>query len=156
MSLAILDKVEVGELATWIASIPFEDWPQQHRWEGVELRPAMVNNLAWEGFGLRTDGLVTSLLAQHFPSCRAFQRMLSVVMPKHSIAPHRDPQVVTWLGRVHVPLVTNEKAVFVLDGVEHHLRAGFAYVLDVRCEHAVYNRGTTPRIHFMFDVARGD
>lgn len=136
--------VDVNGLAEWIQSIPFEDWPQQHRLNG-EIRPAMVTDLAWQGFGDRTESLVQALASE------TFGRMLSVVMPGHWIDPHVDV-IDGALTRVHVPILTNDRAFMVVDGVSYGMSPGLAYTLDTRAVHSVKNYGDTPRIHLMFDV----
>lgn len=112
----------------------------------------MVNDLAWEGFGERTKGIIEQLTREHFEGVESYNRMLSVVMPGHSIEEHSDPQPPGWLARVHVPLVTNERSEMVLVGVPHHLEVGSAYLVNVQALHSVRNPGHTPRIHLMFDV----
>lgn len=146
-----LAAVDVASLVAWITVIPFEDWPQQHRFADGKIRPAMVTDLAWHGFAIETDGIVAALM-EHFPGCIAWQRMLSVVMPGHEIAPHRDGQSRSWLCRVHVPLTSNDKSAFIVNGKPHVLTPGFAYRVNTEAEHAVTNDGDTPRIHLMFDV----
>lgn len=111
----------------------------------------MVTDLGWHDFGTKTDGIVHQLM-ERFPGKVSEQRMLSVVMPGHSIEQHRDQQPPRWLCRVHVPLISNEAAYFVVDGSPHVLQTGSAYCVDTRREHAVRNDGDIPRIHFMFDV----
>lgn len=146
-----LGPVNASDLVDWIAAIPFEDWPQQHRLDDGQIRPAMVTDLAWHGFGDHVDAIVASLM-QGFPGCAAYQRMLSVVMPGHAIAPHRDLQAKTWRCRVHVPLISNDRSKFIVEGWAYELRPGFAYKVNTEAVHGVTNDGETPRIHFMFDV----
>jgi hypothetical protein len=159
-----LCKVDVSDLVAWITAIPFEEWPQQHRLNG-ELRPAMVNDLEWHGFGDRTDRLVFELRAHMalLSAPEAYNRMLSVVMPGHHIDRHRDAQPPEWITRVHVPLTTPTPCpdganITVWDSPTHgtgfELEVGTAYLVDTREEHSVHNYGETPRIHFMFDVRR--
>jgi hypothetical protein len=142
--------IEIGGLVTWIAGIGFADWPQQHRID-AKLRPAMVTDPAWHGFGAKTDAMVAALL-ELFPGCAAHQRMLSVVMPGHSIEPHIDRQPPNWVCRVHVPLTTNDQSQFIVGGAAHRMRVGMAYRVNTTVEHSVTNDGDTPRVHFMFDV----
>jgi hypothetical protein len=153
----------IADLVEWVRSIPFELWPQQRRVDS-QLRPAMVNDGAWWGMAQRTNELVSTLMAQlrlsrwaadgfvRSAAPQSYQRMLSVVMPGHSIPAHADRQEPGWLCRVHVPLLSNERSVFQVGGVVHVMRPGTAYLVDVTQVHAVENRGETPRIHFMFDV----
>jgi aspartyl/asparaginyl beta-hydroxylase (cupin superfamily) len=113
----------------------------------------MVSDPGWYGMGEVTEGVVSKLLP-FFPGCRDRQRMLSVVMQGHEIESHVDLQPVEWVTRLHLPLVTNDDAVFVSDGVECHMMVGSVYKVDTTKPHAIINRGKTPRIHFMFDVVR--
>jgi len=78
--------------------------------------------------------------------------MLSVVMPGATIDPHTDELGRDWATRMHVPLLTNEDAFFISGGVLHRLKAGFAYEINTRERHAVWNAGDTPRVHLMFDL----
>lgn len=143
--------VDVADLAKWIASIDFSEWHQQHRTQPDQLRPAMMTDLEWHGFKEQTDGLVTKVLEQ-LPGCSAYQRMLSVVMPGDNIPVHTDEQDAAWLARVHVPLTANDQALFVVNGEEHNLKVGQAYLVNTLSPHGVVNAGATPRVHFMFDV----
>jgi hypothetical protein len=159
--------LDVSGLIDWITAIDFAEWPQQHRVDD-QLRPAMVTDLEWHGFGERTDAIV-EMLQQRFEEApvplryntfhtsplvdtEEFNRMLSVVMPHHSIGTHSDAQEPRWLRRIHVPLTTNEDALMLAGGQRFHLAVGSAYLIDTRVEHAISNDGETPRIHFMFDV----
>lgn len=147
----LIAPVDVDDLAGWVLAIPFEEWPQQHRLGDGNIRPAMVTDLAWHGFGEEIADCVADLM-HHFPRCVSYQKMLSVVMPGHAIAPHHDGQSKSWLCRVHVPLTTNDRSLFIVSGQSFNLSPGFAYRVNTEAEHSVTNDGDTPRIHFMFDV----
>lgn len=147
--ISILKAVDVSHLTDWIILIPFEDWPQQHRLADGLIRPAMVTDLAWHGFGKITESLVQDCLP---PGCAAFERMLSVVMPGHHIPPHVDRQNKRWRCRIHVPLLTNPQALFISDGKAYQLEVGKAYCIDTTKVHEVRNNGAGPRIHLIFDV----
>lgn len=144
--------VDPWQVQAWLDSISFKQWPQQDPIDG-QLRPAMVSDTSWHGFGDATDSLVEDCL-RHFPGCVGRERMLSVVMPGHDIPEHVDRQSNRWRIRLHVPLLTNPAALFVVEGEPHHLEAGYAYEVDTRKRHAVVNGGETARVHFMFDVVR--
>lgn len=140
--------VDIASVVSWLAAIRFEDWPQQSL---RELRPAMVTDPDWHGFGTVAAPIVGNLMA-HFPGCASFQRMLSVVMPGHRIEPHCDQQAPYWLSRVHVPITSNEQAWFITKSGPHCMLPGLAYRVDTQAEHGVVNDGETPRVHFLFDV----
>jgi Aspartyl/Asparaginyl beta-hydroxylase len=135
----------------WIKAIPFEDWPQQTRLADGRLRPAMVSDLAWHGFGAVTEELVQHLagLVGGVPAPNG--RLLSAVMPGATIDPHADRQGPAWVARVHVPLLTNDSSWFVCGGGKFLLLAGHAYLVNTEVVHAVVNEGETPRVHLMID-----
>lgn len=151
--LAVLDPIKVAAVVQWITAIPFEDWGQQKPAGALPLKPAMMSDHTWHGFGDALDPIVNDIL-EYFPGCIAQQRMLSVVMPQDEIPRHVDDQCPEWVERVHVPLTTNADAAFVCDDGPHCMEVGSAYRVNTETHHAVYNRGATPRIHFMFDVRR--
>lgn len=144
-------RCNAADLALWISGISFEDWHQQARLSDGQIRPAMMTDLGWHGFGNRSQPIVAELMA-HFPGCEAHQLMLSVVMPGHSIELHRDQQAPVWICRVHVPLTTNSRSMFIVDGMSRPMAVGTAYKVNTLAEHSVTNDGKCPRIHFMFDV----
>ncbi len=54
--------------------------------------------------------------------------------------------------KIHVPVVTNPDALFYVNGEPFHLEVGQAYEVNNVAPHAVVNRGTEDRIHFIFEV----
>jgi len=145
--------VDVAALAAWASSIPLEVWPQQVREVPSELRPAMVNEPGWMGFGAACAPVAAQVLAH--TGGRAAVHMLSVVMPGAGIPAHADRQLAAWCFRVHIPLFTNPRAWFIVDGENHHLQVGMAYKVNTEAVHEIVNAGTTPRLHYMFDVMGG-
>lgn len=146
-TVELLGPVEVADIVDWIAAIPFEDWPQQTPIDDG-LRPAMVKDPTWHGFAHAVAGV----LGQSPAVGRVTNVMLTVVMPGHSISPHIDEQPPHWLGRVHVPLTTNDESRFIVGAEHHHMEVGSAYLVNTEAEHSVANDGATPRIHLMWDV----
>lgn len=148
--------VDVRPLRQWISGIDFAEWPQQHRLADGGLRPAMVTDLGWHGFGRVVQDVTVALLAMitMYSSTESFNPLLSVVMPGHKIDAHRDEQQPDWICRVHVPIVTNTRALMRIGGEPHHLAVGTAYLVNTMKEHSVENLGDTPRVHYMFDVRR--
>lgn len=140
--------VDVKDAVAWVKKIPFEEWPQQSPIDD-QPRPSMVSNPDWRGFGKISLPIIHQL---GLHEGNTYQAMLSVVMPGHSIDAHQDAQAEYWKFRVHVPLLTNAKAMTEMEDGKHHLEVGKAYKVNTAAMHAVENKGTTPRVHFMFDV----
>lgn len=49
--------------------------------------------------------------------------------------------------RIHIPIYTNDKSNWIIDGQEYHMEPGWAYVINTSLPHSVYNSGDTDRIH---------
>ena len=140
-----LDWLELSKVIKWISLIDFCEWPQQSDC------PAMAHG-HWHGLQEVTQSLVDAEM-RHWLGCKDFNRMLSVVMPGRNIEPHRDdPQPLDWITRIHIPLTTNPEALFYFEGQPSCPEVGWSYLLDVTREHAIENKGSIPRIHFMFDI----
>ena len=83
----------------------------------------------------------------------AFPRvMLARMAPGGVIHLHRDQNpAAKWPHKVHVPLLTNDGVIFTVDGVDYHLEEGVAAEVNNMGLHGVANRGTTDRIHLIFE-----
>jgi hypothetical protein len=144
-----LDAAPLRRVIQWIEAVPFAAWPQQHRLADGLIRPAMVTDLEWHSFGAVTDELVRSATPG---ALRERNRLLSVVMPGALIEPHTDELGADWCTRIHVPLTTNPDAMFISGDAVHRMPVGFAYEINTRERHAVWNAGLTPRVHLIFDL----
>ena len=102
-------------------------------------------------------GLLEPVLAQavrdYGYSDAAFPRvMLARMAPGGVIKPHRDANpAAKWPHKIHVPLVTNDKVTFFVDGVGYHFPEGEAVEVSNMAVHAVENAGDTDRIHLIFE-----
>lgn len=142
--------IDETDASGWIADIPLEDWPQQTR---AKIKPAMVSDPDWHGYGGIVQPLIDKVLAL-FPGAYADTRLLSAIMPGETIRQHVDGQPAHWLTRVHVPLLTNPESWHEVGGERFHMEVGAAYRFNTLASHGAENHGETPRIHFMFDVKK--
>ncbi|MEO8456103.1 MAG: aspartyl/asparaginyl beta-hydroxylase domain-containing protein [Sphingomicrobium sp.] len=83
----------------------------------------------------------------------AFSRiMLARMAPSGVIYPHRDENpAAKWPHKIHVPLQTNPDVTFYVDGVGYRFAEGEAVEVNNMGVHAVENRGSTDRIHLIFE-----
>ena len=83
----------------------------------------------------------------------AFPRiMLANMAPGGVIHPHRDTNAsAKWPHKIHVPLATNDKVTFFVDGEGYRLPEGEAVEVNNMGLHAVTNEGDTNRIHLIFE-----
>ena len=78
--------------------------------------------------------------------------------PEGGIKEHRDVFVGVDFEdlRLHVPVLTNDDVDFMVGGERVVMRPGECWYVNVDQPHAVLNRGTTPRVHLIFDVVVND
>jgi len=68
------------------------------------------------------------------------------------IKPHRDAHPSFHRGhRIHVPIKTNPRVRFMIDGRPYRLQVGQAYEINNQKNHSVTNKGAEDRITFIFD-----
>ena len=78
--------------------------------------------------------------------------MLANMAPGGVIHPHRDTNAsAKWPHKIHVPLTTNDKVTFFVEGKGYHFPEGEAVEVNNMGLHAVRNEGDTPRIHLIFE-----
>jgi hypothetical protein len=64
---------------------------------------------------------------------------------------HRDGDGNQYMARIHIPLITNPKCVFICDGVTLHMQAGKAYAVWVNTWHQIRNDSNEDRFHLICD-----
>jgi hypothetical protein len=131
--LPTLDKLKWprGASDTEYGMIPPYNWPDEVAHEVSKVVSRILLRLPGRSFGA------------------AF---LAKITPGQRIGLHTDAEDDSCNVRVHVPLMTNQGAVFITGGKEHHMAVGYAYVIDPTQEHGVYNGGETDRIHLLFNA----
>ena len=77
--------------------------------------------------------------------------MLARVPAGGAISPHPDAEASYYIHKIHVPLITNDKALFRVGRREMHLPAGEIYEVNNKRVHGVSNDGATDRIHLIFE-----
>ena len=78
--------------------------------------------------------------------------MFANMAPGGVIHPHRDTNAsAKWPHKIHVPLTTNEKVTFFVDGKGYHFPEGEAVEVNNMGLHAVTNEGDSSRIHLIFE-----
>jgi len=73
------------------------------------------------------------------------------------IYPHRDDDAISMKSyydicrRIHIPVITNNKVIFNINGERKNLKYGEITEIDNLSEHSVVNNGDTDRIHILID-----
>jgi hypothetical protein len=102
--------------------------------------------------------LMDSIIERWYPpGGRIIRAMAAKLMAGSKIDPHRDAHPSFNCGhRIHVPITTNPRVRFTVDGRPFKLEVGQVYEINNRLMHSVANKGDTDRIHFIFDYVPAD
>ncbi len=116
-------------------------------WRGSHDRPA------WAEWRALLEPAMHAAVAAYGYAHGQFPRvMLARMGPGGEIKPHRDANAAAkWPHKIHVPLLTNDKVTFYVDGIGYHLPEGEAAEVNNMGVHAVKNAGDADRIHLIFE-----
>jgi hypothetical protein len=165
-------EIDIAPLAAVIAAQGAEAWNEhEHRQKDYEVHrqtqsivllfadladwPAIevIRQPGWERLAAVAVPIMDSIIARWYPpGGRIIRAMVARLPPGGRIDPHRDMHPSFGCGhRIHAPIATNERVRFTIDGRPHHLQVGQVYEVNNKKMHSVINKGTTDRIHFIFD-----
>lgn len=118
-------------------------------WPDIEIS----KETGWELLAEQAVPLMNEIIGRHYPPGGAIVRAMAVKLPPGgSIQSHRDKHPSFFYShRVHIPIVTNSKVRFMLDGQRHSLEVGKVYEINNQKPHSVTNAGNEERINFIFD-----
>ena len=138
----------------------YNDSAHQKRWACLPLRSlgGSPQDILAKSEGNFMD---TPLLAQ----CPAFQQVLArfecqttavrlmTLAAGGRILPHTDPGggFEDGMARLHIPIMTDPRVVFHIDGESIHFSAGHTWYMNANCTHAVDNDSEIERVHLVID-----
>lgn len=124
-----------------------DDWPSID----------VVKGASWDRLASVAVPLMHELIARHFPQGGTIIRaIVAKLKAGKTITPHTDHHPSFHQShRLHVPLTTNNKVRFMIDGRPHRLEVGKAYEINNQKRHGVINGGDDDRITFIFDYVPG-
>ena len=108
---------------------------------------------AWERLADAAVPVMHDLIGRCYPPGGAIVRAMAARLKAGGkIKPHTDTHPSFHLGhRIHVPITTNPRVRFMIDGRPHQLQVGEAYEINNQKTHSVANKGGEDRITFIFD-----
>jgi quercetin dioxygenase-like cupin family protein len=119
------------------------------RWPQIEV----CKEPGWDRLAEVAVPVMHGIIGQHYPPGGAIIRALAAkLLPGGKISPHVDTHPSFHRGhRIHVPITTNPRVRFMIDGRPHQLQVGRAYEINNQKNHSVMNKGDEARITFIFD-----
>lgn len=86
------------------------------------------------------------------PGGTVIRAMAAKLLAGKNITPHVDRHESFHKGhRIHIPITTNPRVRFMIDGKPYQFKVGEAYELNNQKTHSVMNKGSDDRITFIFD-----
>ena len=112
----------------------------------------------WKHFADTAVPLMHQIIGSWYPPGGTIIRaMFAKLLAGGRIIPHRDSHPSFGAGhRIHVPIATNARVRFMIDGRPAMLQVGHAYEINNQKVHSVMNKGDADRIHFIFDYLPPD
>lgn len=172
-----LGSVEIDDLREAVLSLDKAAWEsntyrqkeyQQHR-KTKSIVLIFTDSDGWpdikvtkeEGWDLLSEvacPIMDRILAEYYPKGGTIIRaMIANLTAGGVITPHVDGHPAFHAGhRIHVPITTNRRVRFMIDGRIHQLEVGKAYELNNQKNHSVMNKGKEDRLTFIFDYVPPD
>lgn len=119
------------------------------RWPALDVE----KRAGWDRLAELAVPIMHDLIARHYPpGGTVIRAMAAKLLSGGKIAPHTDSHPSFHAGhRIHVPLTTNPRVRFMIDGRPYRLQPGQAYELNNQLTHSVMNKGAEDRVSFIFD-----
>ncbi|MEM9335301.1 MAG: aspartyl/asparaginyl beta-hydroxylase domain-containing protein [Pseudomonadota bacterium] len=94
-----------------------------------------------------------AIIRDHYPAGGTIIRAMAAKLKAGGkITPHRDSHPSFHKGhRIHVPITSNRRVRFSIDGRPYQFEVGQAYEINNQLQHSVANKGSEDRITFIFD-----
>lgn len=167
-----LGAVDIAALKAAVLAIPEQVWDAENadkpnRFEALDKTRHIVfrfvdstrdwrgshDRTAWAEWRALLEPVMHAAVVSYGYDRGQFPRvMLARMGPGGEIKPHRDANpAAKWPHKIHVPLLTNEKVTFFVDGIGYHLPEGEAAEVNNMGVHAVINAGDADRIHLIFE-----
>lgn len=119
------------------------------KWPHIEIE----KRAGWDRLAAAAVPLMHSIIAQHYePGGTIIRAMAAKLLSGGKITPHMDSHPSFHAGhRIHVPISTNPRVRFMIDGRPYRFAVGQAYEINNQKNHSVMNKGDEDRITFIFD-----
>ncbi len=107
----------------------------------------------WEHLAEAAMPVMHEIIEKFYPPGGTIVRaMAAKLLQGGIIRPHKDSHPSFHAGhRIHIPIRTNARVRFMLDGRPYKFEVGKSYEINNQLTHSVMNKGKEDRIHFIFD-----
>jgi len=118
-------------------------------WPNIDVK----REVGWDLLAEQAVPLMQRILEDHYPPGGTIIRAMAARLEAGGIIkPHRDKHPSFHYGhRIHIPIYTNPRVRFMIDGRPYKLEVGKVYEINNQQQHSVMNKGKEGRINFIFD-----
>jgi hypothetical protein len=163
LSRAILDLDE----STWLTNEQRQNDYEVHRQtqsiilvfcDGPMNDLAVSKESGWDLLAEAAVPVMHELIGRGYPPGGTIIRaMAAKLLSRGRINPHFDSHATFRRShRIHVPITTNPRVRFIIDGRPYRMEVGEAYEINNQKTHSVMNSGGEDRITFIFDYLPPD
>jgi hypothetical protein len=119
------------------------------KWPSIEVK----KEPGWDRLVDVAMPVMRDIIGRFYPAGGTIIRaMAAKLLAGGKIKPHQDTHPSFHKGhRIHVPITTNSRVRFMLDGRPYRFDVGQAYEINNQKNHSVMNKGAEDRITFIFD-----
>lgn len=119
------------------------------RWPDI----VVSREAGWDRLADAALPLMNDIISRHYPAGGTVIRaMAAKLLSGKNISPHVDKHESFHRGhRIHIPITTNPRVRFMIDGRPYQFKVGEAYEINNQMRHSVANKGADDRITFIFD-----
>jgi len=112
----------------------------------------------WDRLADAALPLMNDVITKFYPpGGTVIRAMAAKLLAGQKITPHVDKHPSFHYGhRIHVPITTNPRVRFMIDGRPYQFKVGEAYEINNQMMHSVMNKGDEDRITFIFDYVPPD
>lgn len=167
-----LGAVDVSELRDAILGLDEESWLEnQQRQQEYEVHKStqsvvmvftdgsgwpdieVTKEVGWDKLADAAVPLMHQIIADKYaPGGTIIRAMAAKLLAGSVISPHTDQHPSFHYGhRIHIPITTNSRVRFMIDGRPYKFTVGNAYELNNQKNHSVMNKGAEDRVTFIFD-----
>lgn len=171
-SVRHLGQVDIGALRDEVMKIPEALWDAENadkpnKFEALDKTRHIVFRFVdstrdwrqsydrplWAEWRPRIEPIMAQVTEEYGYQRSMYPRvMLARMAPGGVIKMHIDANpAAKWPHKIHVPLLTNDRVTFFIDGVGYHFVEGEAVEVNNLGAHGVRNEGNTDRIHLIFE-----
>ena len=160
---ALRDRILEQEEAAWHEDVFRQQTFDVHR-ETESIVMVFVDDSKWPQLEVRKEPgwdriadvalpVMHEIIEKHYePGGTIIRAVAAKLLAGAKILPHRDSHPSFHVGhRIHVPITTNPRVRFMIDGRPYQFELGQAYEINNQMKHSVANKGKEDRITFIFD-----